>query len=306
MPSSTKVTFSSAVNNAMAMRTQQMQAAVQLPGAGLENILTVIGQPTGGAPSGHGEVQRFTLPSGKMTGQYSTKFFALPPYIPAGPAFAPDVAVPLTSADYFARHDPVMAAVVARWKGASAAPSGSAIVLNAASFRVEQGIASGSFAAAFGSFGQTPDQVLVNGQPAAISAAAATQVNFIVPSATALGPATFSVRAGGAELAAGQAVITAAGPGLFVLQPFDPAQPGAILNQDSTVNSAANAAAPGSILQIFATGHGPLDASQSAAVQVVVAGEAAQVLYSGEVAPGPRPPAPASGPRPPAYRPASS
>jgi hypothetical protein len=116
-------TFSSTVDNAMAMRTQQMQAAAQLPGAGLENILVVIGEPTGSAPS------------------------------PAGPAFAPDVSVPLTSADYFARHDPVPAAVVARWKGARAAPSGSAIVWNAASFRVEQGIAPASFAAAFGSFG---------------------------------------------------------------------------------------------------------------------------------------------------------
>jgi uncharacterized protein (TIGR03437 family) len=52
------------------------------------------------------------------------------------------------------------------------------------------------------------------------------------------------------------------------------------------VNSVANTAPAGSILQIFATGHGPRDASQSAAVQVVAGGEAAQVLYSGEVAPG--------------------
>ena len=281
-----KGTFSSAVDDAMMMRTQQMQAAAQFPGAGLENLLVIVGQATGGAPSGYGEVQRFTLPSGTTIGQYSTKFFPLPPYIPAGPAFAPDVAVPLTSADYFARHDPVMAAVVARWKGAPAPPSGSAIVLNAASFRVEQGIAPGSFAAAFGSFGQTPDQVLVNGQPASISAAAATQVNFLVPPATAAGPATFSVRAGGAELATGQAVITSAGPGIFVLQPFDPAQPGAILNQDSTVNSASNPATSGSILQIFATGHGPLDASQSAPVQVIAGSEVAGVLFSGEVAPG--------------------
>jgi len=281
-----KGTFSSAVDDAMMMRTQQMQAAALFPGAGLENLLLIVGQATGGAPSGYGEVQRFTLPSGSMIGQYSTRFFALPPYIPAGPAFAPDVAVPLTSADYFARHDPVMAAVIARWKGAPAAPTGGAMVLNAASFRVEQGIAPGSFAAAFGSFGQTPDQVLVNGQQASILAAAATQVNFLVPPGAAVGPATFSVRTGGAELAAGQAVITAAGPGIFVLRPFDPAQPGAVLNQDSNVNDASNAAAAGSILQIFATGHGPLDASQSADVQVIAGGEVAQVRFSGEVAPG--------------------
>jgi len=279
-----KGTFSSAVDDAMAMRTQQMEAAAQLPGAGLESILVIIGEPTGGAPSGYGNVQGFTLPSGRMQGQYSTEFFALPPYIPAGPAFAPDVQVPLISADYFARQDPAVAAIVARWNGAPPAPSGGAIVLNAASYRVEQGVAPGSFAAAFGAFGAVPDQVLVNGQTAVIVAAAATQVNFVVPPSSAVGPATFSVRAAGAELAAGQAAITTTGPGLFVLQSLDPSQPGAVLNQDSTVNGASNPAAASSILQIFATGHGPLDASQSAAVRVVAGGQAAQVLYSGEVA----------------------
>jgi len=278
-----KGTFSSAVDNVMEMRTQQMEEAALLPGMGLENILTVIGEPTGGAPSDYGNVLRFTLPSGRMMGQYSMKFFPLQPFIPAGNAFAPDVLVPLTSADYFARHDPVMAAVLARWKGAPAAPSGSATVLNAASDRVEQGVAPGSLASAFGSFGAVPDQVLVNGKAATISAAVATQVNFTLPSATAVGPATFSVRAGGKELASGQAAIASAGPGLFVLQPLDPTQPGAILNQDSTVNSAANVAAAGSILQIYGTGHGPLDASQSAPVQVIVGGQPAQVLYSNEM-----------------------
>jgi uncharacterized protein (TIGR03437 family) len=279
-----KGTFSSAVDDAMAMRTQQMQAAAQLPGAGLENILVIIGESTGGAPSGYGNVQDFTLPSGRMKGQYSTQFFPLPPYIPAGPAFAPDVQVPLISADYFARHDPVVAAIVARWNGAPPAPSGSAIVLNAASYRVEQGVAPGSFAAAFGAFGAVPDQVLVNGQTARLAAAPATQVNFVAPLSTAVGPASISVRAGGVPLAAGQATITTTGPGLFVLQAVDPSQPGAILNQDSTVNGASNPAAASSILQIFATGHGPLDASQSAAVRVIAGGQEAQVIYSGEVA----------------------
>ncbi|SPE40949.1 conserved hypothetical protein [Candidatus Sulfopaludibacter sp. SbA3] len=277
-----KGTFSSAVDNVMEMRTEQMEAAAQLPGVGLENILTVIGEPTGGAPSDYGNVLRFTLPSGRMMGQYSTTFFPLPPFIPAGDSFAPDVLVPLHSFDYFARHDPVLAAVLARWKGAPAAPTGSATVLNAASGRVDQGVAPGSLASGFGSFSPLPDQVLVNGKAATILAAVATQVNFTLPSSTAVGPATFSVRAGGKELASGQAAITSTGPGLFVLQTLDPEQPGAILNQDSTVNGTANMAAAGSVLQIYGTGHGPLDASQSAPVQVIVGGQPAQVLYSGE------------------------
>ena len=58
----------------MMMRTEQMQAAAQFPGAGLEKSWCNR-SATGGAPSGYGEVQRFTLPSGTMIGQYSTQFF---------------------------------------------------------------------------------------------------------------------------------------------------------------------------------------------------------------------------------------
>jgi uncharacterized protein (TIGR03437 family) len=65
-----------------------------------------------------------------------------------------------------------------------------------------------------------------------------------------------AVRAGGSERAAGRASITIMGAGLFMLQAVDPSQPGAVLNQDSTVNGASNPA-PAS-MQIFVTGHGPL------------------------------------------------
>jgi uncharacterized protein (TIGR03437 family) len=85
------------------------------------------------------------------------------------------------------------------------------------------------------------------------------------------------------EEAAGTANITSAGPGLFVLQPADPSQPGAVENQDYSVNSQANPAAAGSILQIFATGYGPIDASGSAPVKVILAGTPADVLYSGPI-----------------------
>jgi hypothetical protein len=69
------------------------------------------------------------------------------------------------------------------------------------------------------------------------------------------------------------------GPAIFVLQPGDPAQP-AVLNQDSSVNSSSNPAAVGSILQIFATGYGPLDASQGPPVQAYLGGMPAGVIHS--------------------------
>jgi uncharacterized protein (TIGR03437 family) len=65
----------------------------------------------------------------------------------------------------------------------------------------------------------------------------------------------------------------------------DPSQPGAILNQDSSVNSATNRSPKSSILQIYATGYAPLGSNNAAAVQVYIAGTPATVQYSGP-APG--------------------
>ena len=69
----------------------------------------------------------------------------------------------MRSTDYFARFDPVTAQSLARWNGTTSAPSGAAIVVNGASFRVEQGLAPASFAPVFGAFGQAPDQVVIGG-----------------------------------------------------------------------------------------------------------------------------------------------
>jgi hypothetical protein len=54
-----------------------------------------------------------------LTGQYATKAFAPQPYIPVGPSFMPDVAIPIRSTDFFARFDPVLAAIVGRSAGCS-------------------------------------------------------------------------------------------------------------------------------------------------------------------------------------------
>lgn len=276
-----KGTFSSGMDDAMQFKEPIPPELGLPPGADISKLVHVLGEPTGGKPEHYGNVKPFTLPASQLAGQYSTQFFALPAGIPPDPSFAPDVAVPLVSADYFAWHDPVLAAILARWPGAPAAPTGDVVTVNAASFRVEHGLAAGSFAAAFGSLSAVPDQVQVNGQDGRVVGASASQVNFVVPPSTQTGPATISVRAAGREIAQGHATITPDGPGLFVLQPADVSQPGAVLNQDSSVNGPSATAAPGSVIQIFATGYG-------AAVQVMIGGEPAEVLYS---APTPQLPA---------------
>jgi uncharacterized protein (TIGR03437 family) len=245
--------------------------------------VVVIGEPTGGKPAEYGEVMPFVLPGSGLDGQYSTQFHPLLPGIPDLPSFMPDVPVATRSTDFFARYDPVFAAVLARRSGTPPPPSGNVLTLNGASFRVDQGLAPGSIATAFGTFSRTPDQVTVNGVPGQIFGANASQANFLIPAAVSPGPATISVRAGGAELATGQATITTTGPGIFVLQGVNPAQPGAVENQDYSVNSSSNPAAPGSVIQIFATGDGPLAGS----AQVFFADTPAQVLFTGDVAPYP-------------------
>ena len=255
-----KGTFSSGVLDAMLVKSQNLQAVV-------------IGEPSGGATDAHGDVVPFTLPGSGLAGQYSTKYISTPAYIPPGPSFYPDVPVSIRSTDFFARYDPVLGAILAQSSGPTAPPSGAAIAVNGASFRTEQGLAPGSYASVFGVFPNNVDTVLVNGQAGQIVSASTAQINFVLPATVSPGPATISVRAGGAEVASGQATITAASLGIFVLQP-DPSQPGAVLNQDSSVNSASNPAAAGSIVQIFATGYAP-------AVQVFFGDLPAQVMFSG-------------------------
>ncbi|MBV8844025.1 MAG: hypothetical protein JO307_14550 [Bryobacterales bacterium] len=281
-----KGTFSSGMDNAMQFKSLALQTAAQYPSLGIDTRFIVIGEPTGGKPLHWGNVKTFTMPASQLGGQYSTAFLSAPSGIPNGPSFNPDVAVAMRSTDFFARFDPVLGAILARSNGAAPPPSGNVFVLNGASFRTEQGVAPGSFASGFGSFEQVPDQVLIASTSGHIASASVSQVNFIVPVSAPPGPTTISVRAAGVELATGQFMITASSPGLFILQPADPAQPGAVENQDYSVNSQSNPAPGGSVIQIFATGYGALDASGSAPVQAYIAELPAEVLFSGPIAPG--------------------
>jgi uncharacterized protein (TIGR03437 family) len=273
-----KGTFSSGMDNAMEIKANALQYAAQFPGAG--GAFAVIGEPTGGKPAEYGSVTLFTLPGSGLDGQYSTKYIPNPTGIPDLPSFMPDVSISTRSTDFFARYDPVLGAILGRVGGVPPAPSGNVITVNGASFRADQGVAPGSFASAFGSFSSTPDQVTVNGVAGQFFGGSKSQVNFVVPATISPGTATISVRAGGTELASGQATITAVGAGIFVLAGTNPSQPGAVENQDYSVNSNSNPASPGSVVQIFATGYGQLSGSP----QVFFADIPAQILFSGPIA----------------------
>lgn len=247
---------------------------------------TIAGEPTGGKPAHFGEVKNFTLPGSNIMGQHSTRYWALWSGIPDRDALYPELPVELRSTDFFARHDPVLAAVVGHVASIPDEPAGAALVVNGASFRRETGIAAGSFASAFGSFPPGTVQVTVAGRAATVVAATPGQINFLVPAGTAAGRAAIEVRQEGGQVAAGgQFQVTTAGPGLFVMNAALASQPGAVLNQDYTLNTREAPAARGSVLQIYGTGYGPLSATGAAEAEVWIAERPAAILYSGP-APG--------------------
>ena len=90
-------TFSSAVLDAMRL-ARQLHARL-------------VGGPTGGAPTGYGEVKTFVLPYSKLTVQYSTKQFVNADF--PGDALQPDLPVVVNAADWFAGRDPAIDAIVA-------------------------------------------------------------------------------------------------------------------------------------------------------------------------------------------------
>jgi uncharacterized protein (TIGR03437 family) len=261
-----------------------LTTAIQLEQPAAAALVQVIGEPTGGKPQYFGNVGNVNLPGSLLVLQYSTVLIQRPPYIPDLPSLMPAVPVSTRSTDFFARFDPVMAAMLARNSGPPAPPSGAAIMVNGASFRTDQGVAPGSYASVFGAFSGTPDQLLIGGLPATLIGATSSQVNVVVPATVPTGPVAVSVRASGAELANGQVTIAASGPGVFILNPADPSQPGAVENQDYSVNAAGNAASAASVVQLFATGYGPIDSQGHAPVQVFFGDSPATVLFSGPIA----------------------
>jgi uncharacterized protein (TIGR03437 family) len=99
-------------------------------------------------------------------------------------------------------------------------------------------------------------QVLFNGTAAPMIYASSTQVSAVVPyeMASVASPSVWIKYAGQASNAY-QLTTTTTVPGLFT-QNASGSGPGAILNQDNSVNGPGNRAAKGSIVQVFMTGEG--------------------------------------------------
>ncbi|MBV8817006.1 MAG: hypothetical protein JO022_01545 [Acidobacteriaceae bacterium] len=143
--------------------------------------------------------------------------------------------------------------------------------------------------------------VTFNGVSAPLIFVSANQINAIVPYEVASSnTATVVVTNNGFNSATFQVNIAATAPGIFVAGENGTGQ-GAILNSDSSANTATNAAARGSAISIFATGEGVLNPAATtgsltaatgtsfpkpvANVTVTIGGTSAQVTYAGE-APG--------------------
>jgi uncharacterized protein (TIGR03437 family) len=101
--------------------------------------------------------------------------------------------------------------------------------------------------------------VLFDGSPAPLLYASRSQINVIAPFRLESGTFTELRIAGvGQTLATITLPVTAASPSIFTLDASG-VGPGAILNQDSTVNSGSNPADRGSVVVIFAMGAGQTD-----------------------------------------------
>jgi uncharacterized protein (TIGR03437 family) len=103
-------------------------------------------------------------------------------------------------------------------------------------------------------------QVLFDGIAAPLLYVSATQINAIVPFAIAdRQETTMVVKNAGATSGAARLGVVSAVPAAFLTQSvYNNLPVAAALNQDGTINSATNRAAPGSVVAIFATGLGAL------------------------------------------------
>jgi uncharacterized protein (TIGR03437 family) len=138
-------------------------------------------------------------------------------------------------------------------------------------------------------------RVLFDGTPAAMIYTSAQQVSAVVPYAVAVRPTTqVQVEHNGVLSNAQSVPVQAATPGIFTLDASG-LGPGAILNQDFSVNGrSGKEAAPGSVVMIYCTGGGVTDPASVDAeitdtplplltqpVSVTIGGIPAKVSYGG-------------------------
>ena len=147
-------------------------------------------------------------------------------------------------------------------------------------------------------------QVLLSGIAAPMIYASNTQVSAVVPyEMVFVNHSPVAIEYAGGSSNSDQLTVAAAAPGLFA-QNSSGSGPGAILNQDNSLNGPSHAAAKGSIVQVFMTGEGqtsPLGVSGAIttvtlpppqvtpapvqSIQVSINGQPALYTYAGE-APG--------------------
>jgi uncharacterized protein (TIGR03437 family) len=140
-------------------------------------------------------------------------------------------------------------------------------------------------------------QVIIGGITAPMLYASSSQINTVVPFGISGTTTQIQVLYQGQPTASTTVAIQPASPAVFSVN-SDGGGQGAILNQNGTVNSASNPAAPGSVIAIYATGGGlttpsSVDGLVTAApyptpqlpVSVTIDGLPAQITYAG-AAPG--------------------
>jgi uncharacterized protein (TIGR03437 family) len=178
-------------------------------------------------------------------------------------------------------------------------------VVNGASFRPE--IAGGSWATASGAFANVSNTtasaspipktlsgvtVTVGGVESPVYFVSATQINFLVPYAVQPGLRPVVVKTASATLE-GSARVLKSAPGIFAQDAANPPK-GAILNKNSSLNTQANPAQRGEVIQIYGTGAGQITGgtvfdgapvsgllSSTSLPQVFVGGAEAKVQFSG-------------------------
>jgi uncharacterized protein (TIGR03437 family) len=265
--------------------------------AGLAGELGVplIGGPTGGAVTSFGNVVDLYLINSGLVVYCGTKYF--PGYYGfAGNALLPNWLVPVSSADYFARHDPYLRAAMI-WPEQYQPPqavSGSPAIVSAANFGAP--VSPGALATVFGEFpGASPTlatsmplptqlggvQVTVNGVASPLMGVWPGQINFQVPDGTAVGTAQVAISVPGQQVVTATVPVVASAPGIFVTDFFDTNRPGAVLTSGNQVTSTTVRAARNEVIQIFATGAGPL-------TQTVADGSPAPVSPLAETVANPR------------------
>jgi uncharacterized protein (TIGR03437 family) len=237
--------------------------------------IPLIGEPSGGDPTSYGNNVQFTLQYSGLVVSCSTRYYVIYPGY-AGNSLRPDVPVSMSSADYFARHDPSLLAALV-WPAPYQAPQaigGSLAAVNAASFGTP--VSPGGLASLFGSFPGVPAtpagsmplvtqlagvRVEVNGVAAPLLGVWPTQINFQVPGGTAVGSAPIAVSVQGQDVATGTVQVVSSSPGIFLTDFLSLDRPGAVLTERNQLTGPTVRAGRNEVIQIFATGAGPLTQS---------------------------------------------